>query len=106
MTSTTALFLVEDNALIRELLVNIRELMAGPAMATLGHNDENEAEKQFVARARGSARRSPRPSRRGRSKSLVAETAVKTIPLMPDHDDKWVSDEAWRTRNNAFFARP
>ena len=60
MTTTTALFLVEDDALIRELLANIRELMAGPAMATLGHNDEDEAEKQFVARAQGSAWRSSR----------------------------------------------
>ncbi len=106
MTSTTALFLVEDDALIRELLVNIRELMAGPAMATLGHNDENEAEKQFVVRARGSARRSPRPSRRGRSKSLVTIDRGEDGPLMPDQDYKWVSDEAWRTRNDALFARP
>jgi hypothetical protein len=64
MTTTTALFLVEDDALIRELLANIRELIAGPAMATLGYEDE--AEKQFVVRARGSARRSSRPSRQGR----------------------------------------
>src|SRR3954453_4104150 len=32
------------------LLANIRELIAGPAMASLGDNDEDEAEKQFAAR--------------------------------------------------------
>ena len=32
------------------LLANIRELLAGPAMASLGDNDEDEAEKQLAAR--------------------------------------------------------
>src|SRR4051812_11001825 len=32
------------------LLANIRELVAGPAMSSLGDNDEDEAEKQFAAR--------------------------------------------------------
>src|SRR3954451_11418427 len=32
------------------LLANIRELVAGPAMNTLGNNDEDEAEKQMAAR--------------------------------------------------------
>ena len=32
------------------LLANIRELVAGPAMNTLGDNDEDEAEKQIAAR--------------------------------------------------------
>ena len=32
------------------LLSNIRELAAGPSMATLGDNDEEEAEKQAAAR--------------------------------------------------------
>src|SRR4051812_355553 len=32
------------------LLANIRELVAGPAMSTLGDNDEDEAEKQIAAR--------------------------------------------------------
>ena len=31
---------------------------------------------------------------------------VKTIPLMPDQDYKWLADQAWRTRNDALFARP
>jgi len=25
---------------------------------------------------------------------------------MPDQDYKWLSDEAWRTRNDALFVRP
>lgn len=41
------------------LLANIRELIAGPSMGTLGDNDEDEAEKQTAARepkvARGAA---------------------------------------------------
>src|SRR5215211_4118372 len=32
------------------LLANIRELVAGPAMSSLGDNDEEEAEKQNAAR--------------------------------------------------------
>ena len=32
------------------LLANIRELISGAAMTTLGGNDEDEAEKQFAAR--------------------------------------------------------
>src|SRR5215212_9453578 len=42
------------------LLANIRELVAGPSMSTLGDNDEEEAEKQTAAREpkarRGTAR--------------------------------------------------
>ena len=34
------------------------------------------------------------------------EAAVKTVPLVPDQDYKWLSDEVWRTRNDALFARP
>ena len=36
----------------------------------------------------------------------IPEAEVKTIPLMPDQDYKWLSDDAWRTRNDALFARP
>ncbi len=36
----------------------------------------------------------------------LAESKVRTIPLMPDQDYKWLSDEAWRTRNDALFAQP
>jgi hypothetical protein len=36
----------------------------------------------------------------------IASAAVKTVPLMPDHDYKWLSDIAWRTKNDALFARP
>jgi hypothetical protein len=35
----------------------------------------------------------------------ISEKEVKTIPLMPDQDYKWLSDNAWRTRNDALFAR-
>src|SRR3954471_19964821 len=42
------------------LLANIRELVAGPSMSTLGDNDEEEADKQTAAREpkakRGTAR--------------------------------------------------
>ena len=36
----------------------------------------------------------------------LPEVAVKTIPLMPDQEYKWLSDAAWRARNDALFARP
>jgi hypothetical protein len=35
----------------------------------------------------------------------ISEKDVKTIPLMPDQDYRWLSDNAWRTRNDALFAR-
>src|SRR5215203_6752061 len=168
------------------LLANIRELVAGPAMGTLGDNDEDEAEKQIAAREpkvqRGAARgrrdeKGAKPliaidelapglradeimgaevrssddkiigevrnivfgTRDRRDYAIVAsggfftpgkdsivvpirflkvsperdsfflplpEAAVKTVPHMPDQDYKWLSDEAWRTRNDALFARP
>jgi hypothetical protein len=168
------------------LLANIRELIAGPAMASLGDNDEDEAEKQMAAREpkvqRGAAlgRRNEKDAkplvaidelapglradeimgaevrssddkiigevrnvvfgtRDRRDYAIVAtggfftpgkdsivvpirflkvsperdsfflsmpQAEVKTIPLMPDQDYKWLSDEAGRTRNDALFARP
>jgi hypothetical protein len=30
---------------------------------------------------------------------------MKTAPLMPDQDYKWLSDELWRTRNAALIQR-
>ena len=36
----------------------------------------------------------------------MTEREMKTIPLMPDQDYGWLSDDAWRTRNDALFARP
>jgi PRC-barrel domain protein len=36
----------------------------------------------------------------------IPHEAVKSVPLMPDQDYKWLSDEAWRSRNDALFARP
>jgi len=29
--------------------------------------------------------------------------AVKALPLMPDQDYTWLSDQAWRKRNDALF---
>ena len=34
----------------------------------------------------------------------MPEAEVRTIPHMPDQDYKWLSDDAWRTRNDALFA--
>ena len=36
----------------------------------------------------------------------LPQTAVKAVPLMPDQEYKWVSDDAWRARNDAMFVRP
>jgi sporulation protein YlmC with PRC-barrel domain len=33
----------------------------------------------------------------------IPEAKLRTVPLMPDQEYKWLSDEAWRTRNDAFF---
>jgi hypothetical protein len=149
------------------LLANIRELIAGPAMASLGDNDEEEAEKQKGAKPLvaidelapglradeimgaevrssddkiiGEVRNIVFGTKDRRDYAIVAaggfftpgkdsivvpirflkvsperdsfflsmpEAAVKTVPLMPDQDYKWLADEAWRTRNDALFARP
>lgn len=34
----------------------------------------------------------------------ITEAEVKTVPLMPDQDYEWLSDEDWRTRNDALLA--
>jgi PRC-barrel domain protein len=166
------------------LLGNIRELISGPSMSTLGGNDEDDAEKQTDAREpkvqRGATagRRNAKnakpligiydvaPGLRadeiigaevrssddkivGEVRNIVfgtrdridyvivasggfftpgtdsivvplrflkvsqerdsfflpiTETTVKTVPLMPDQDYKWLSDEDWRIRNDAHFA--
>jgi hypothetical protein len=168
------------------LMANIRELIAGPAMSSLGDNDEDAAEEQLAARdpkvQRGAVqgrrdKKNAKPlvsidelapglradqiigaevrssddkivgevrnivfgTKDRRDYAIVASggfftpgkdsivvpirslkvsqerdsfflriphTAVKGIPLMPDQDYKWLSDEAWRTRNDALFARP
>src|SRR5215203_3853716 len=168
------------------LLANIRELVAGPSMGTLGGNDEDEAEKQIGAREpkvqRGAARgrrdekgakplisieelapglradeiigaevRSSDDKIVGEVRNIVfatkdrqdyaivasggfftpgkesmvvpiaslkvsqkrdsfflpiLEAQVRTVPLMPDQHYKWLSDDAWRARNDALFARP
>ena len=165
------------------LLGNIRELLSGPSMDSLGGNDEEEAEKQISAREpkiqRGAVqgRRADKDAKPlinidelapglradqiigaevrsaddkivgevrnvvfgtadrhdyaivasggfftpGRDSIVVpirslrvsqdrdsfflpmAEAQAKTIPHMPDQDYKWLSDDAWRTRNDALF---
>jgi hypothetical protein len=168
------------------LLGNIRELLSGPPMASLGGNDEEDAETQINAREpkvqRGAARgrRADKDAKplidvnelaRGlradqiigvevrssddkivgevrnvvfgtkdrRDYAIVASggfftpgkesivvpirslkvsqerdsfflpmphSKVETVPHMPDQDYNWLSDEAWRTRNDALFAQP
>lgn len=36
----------------------------------------------------------------------ITEAQVKSVPLMPDREYDWLSDEAWRTRNDALFSAP
>ncbi len=168
------------------LLGNIRELISGPSMESLGGNDEEEANKQFAARepkvqrsavAGHRADKGAKPlisinelapglradeiigaevrssddkivgevrnivfgtkdrrdyaivasggffkpgkdslvvpiqflkvsQERGNFFLPLAEAKVKTVPLMPDQDYKWLSDDAWRTRNDALFGQP
>ena len=35
----------------------------------------------------------------------LSSAAVKTVPLMPDQDYRWLADQAWRDRNDALFAK-
>jgi hypothetical protein len=167
------------------LLGNIRELLSGPPMGSLGGNDEEEAEKQIAAREpkvqRGGVqgRRDQKDAKplinidelapglradqiigaevRSADDKIVGEVRnivfgtkdrrdyaivasggfftpgkdsivvpmrflkvsqerdsfflsmpsaeVRTVPLMPDQDYNWLSDDAWRARNDALFAR-
>ncbi len=36
----------------------------------------------------------------------IANAEVRSVPLMPDQDYKWLSDDAWRNRNDALFGQP
>ena len=36
----------------------------------------------------------------------LTEAQEKTVPHMPDQDYRWLSDDGWRTRNDALFVRP
>jgi sporulation protein YlmC with PRC-barrel domain len=46
-------------------------------------------------------------SREGDSFFLpIADVEVKAVLPMPDQHFRWLSDEAWRNRNDALFARP
>jgi PRC-barrel domain len=166
------------------LLANIRELISGPPMGSLGDNDEDEADKQLTASEpmiqRGGQQRGRRHNKDARPlirideltpglradqiigvevrssddkivgevrnivfgtkdrrdyaivasggfftpgkdsivvpiRSLkvsqdrvsfflpISKEALKTVPLMPDQDYNWLSDQRWRTRNDAFF---
>lgn len=167
------------------LVGNIRELLAGPALNTLGDNDEEAADKQISARDPkvqrgtkghrndkgakplvnidelapglradqiigaevrsaddkivGEVRNIVFGTKDRRDYAIVAsggfftpgkasivvpirflkvsqerdsfflpmpDTQVKAIPPMPDQDYEWLSDDAWRARNDALFARP
>jgi PRC-barrel domain protein len=166
------------------LLANIRELIAGPRMGSLGDNNEDEAEKQMAAQEPMTQRGGERGRRNdkeakpliridqlapglradeiigvevrssddeivGEVRNIVFGTkdrkdyaivasggfftpgkdsivvpipslmvsqeresfflsipkaAVKTVPLMPDQEYKWLADTAWRARNDAHFS--
>ncbi|HEY4660101.1 MAG TPA: PRC-barrel domain-containing protein [Terriglobales bacterium] len=165
------------------LLANIRELIAGPPMGSLGDNDEEEADKQIEAREPKIKRGAPVGSRNkkdakpliridelapglrtnemigaevrsaddkvvGEVRNIVFGTKdrrdyaivasggfftagkdsivvpirslkvtqdrssfflpiskeiMKTVPLMPDQDYAWLSDQKWRTHNDTLF---
>jgi hypothetical protein len=34
----------------------------------------------------------------------ITEAQVRAVPLMPDRDYDWLSDEAWRTKNDVLFS--
>src|SRR3954470_19094758 len=167
------------------LLANIRELIAGPPMGSLGDNDEEEADKQIEAREPKIKRGAPVGSRNkkdakpliridelapglrtnemigaevrsaddkvvGEVRNIVfgtkdrrdyaivasggfftagkdsivvpirslqvsqerasfflplSKVAVGSVPLMPDEEYKWLSDRAWRSKNDAIFSR-
>jgi PRC-barrel domain len=167
------------------LLANIRELIAGPPMGSLGDNDEEEADKQIEAREpkikRGAAvgtrsKKEAKPlimidelapglrtdemigaevrssddkivgevrnivfgTKDARDYAIVAsggfftagkdsivvpirslkvtqdrssfflpisKEIMRTVPVMPDQDYKWLSDQKWRTHNDALFER-
>jgi len=36
----------------------------------------------------------------------IPNVKVKTVTLMPDQDYAWLSDDAWRKRNDAMFPTP
>ena len=167
------------------LLANIRELIAGPSMGTLGGNDEEDADKQNTAREprirRGASsgsrdQKDAKPlirinelmpglrtdemigaevrssddkivgevrnivfgTKDGRDYAIIAsggffttgkdsivvlirslkvtqdrssfflpiaKEVMKTVPVMPDQDYKWLSDPAWRARNDELFEK-
>lgn len=167
------------------LLANIRELIAGPPMGSLGDNDEEEADKQNAALEpkirRGASlgsrdKKDAKPlirideltpglrtdemigaevrssddkiigevrnivfgTKDGRDYAIIAsggffttgkdsivvpiralkvtqdrssfflpiaKEVMTTVPVMPDQDYKWLSDQAWRAHNDALFEK-
>ncbi len=167
------------------LLANIRELIAGPVMSSLGDSDEENADKQNTARERqvhpgaqlgGRDKKDAKPlvkiddlapglradeiigaevrssddkivgevrnivfgTKDGRDYAIVAsggffttgkssivvplqslqvsqervsfflpitKEAVGSVSLMPDEEYKWLSDNRWRSKNDAIFVR-
>lgn len=167
------------------LLANIRELIAGPPMGSLGDNDEEDADKQNAAREPkitrgaevgsrdkkdalpllridelapglrtdemigaevrssddkivGEVRNIVFGTKDGRDYAIVAsggfftagkdsivvpirslkvsqdrasfflplsKETMKAVPLMPDQEYKWLSDQKWRAHNDALFQR-
>src|SRR3954453_2012329 len=168
------------------LMANIRELISGPSMSSLGDNDEDAAEEQMAARdpkvQRGASRgrreeKNAKPlinidelapglrademigaevrssddkivgevrnivfgTKDGRDYAIVgsgrfftagkdsivvpirslkvtqdrssfflpiSKEIMKTVPVMPDQEYKWLSDPAWRANNDALFEKP
>jgi hypothetical protein len=35
----------------------------------------------------------------------ILKEVVKKVPVMPDQDYNWLSDQAWRAHNDAFFEK-
>jgi hypothetical protein len=35
----------------------------------------------------------------------ISKEILKTVPLMPDQDYRWLLDSKWRTHNDTFFRR-
>lgn len=66
------------------LLANIRELIAGPAMGTLGDTDEDEAEKQTAAREPKVARGTALGSRRNKDAKPLLQVSDLAPSLRSD----------------------
>jgi hypothetical protein len=36
----------------------------------------------------------------------ITKEAMNAVPVMPDQEYNWLSDQKWRTRNDALFQKP